>query len=65
MSRKSEAEAREKLRRKDLSGIDHVAVVGKKGGGLEYNEGQSVSQGRGSGLKDVIAAAKAARARKK
>lgn len=44
---------------------DHVVVVTKKGARMEYNQGQSVKQGAGSGLKDIAAAIKAARAAKK
>jgi hypothetical protein len=65
--KKSEKEAQERLRRMEGPAMkgDHVAVVGKKGGGLQYNAGQAVPQGRGSGLKDIAAAIKAARAAKK
>lgn len=54
--KKSEKEARERLRRSEgvqLNG-DHVPVVTRKGGGLQYNQGQAVPQGFGSGLKDAL-----------
>lgn len=52
----SEKKAKEKLKRKDLSDIDHVPVINRKGGRIEYNDGQSVSQGFGSGLRDIAKA---------
>ncbi len=55
--KRSEKEAKEALRRHpQVLHTDYVAKVGKKGGGLEYNRGQAVSQGFGSGLKDIAAA---------
>ena len=60
--RKSEKEAKERLRRHPQAlETDHVAVVGRKGGGLQYNQGQSVKQGFGSGIKDIVAARRAAK----
>jgi hypothetical protein len=35
-----------------------VPVVTRKGGGLQYNEGQAVKQGFGSGIRDMLAGRK-------
>ncbi len=58
--KKSAKEARERLWRMEgpvMKG-DHVPVVTKKGGGLQYNQGQSVSQGFGSGIRDMLSGRK-------
>lgn len=58
--KKSEKAAREALRRHEgvqMKG-DHVPVVTRKGARLEYNQGQSVSQGFGSGIRDMLAGRK-------
>jgi len=54
--KKSEKLAKERLRQvTGRSGdMDRVVVVTKRGGGIQYNEGQAVSQGFGSGLKDIF-----------
>jgi len=67
--KKSEKRAKEALRnvhRHDVNGVapDHVPVVTRRGGGMQYNEGQAVSQGLGSGIRDIMAARRAAKARK-
>lgn len=61
--KKSEKAAREALRRHEGSVMkgDHVPVVTRRGGGLQYNQGQAVKQGFGSGLKDIMAARRAAK----
>lgn len=57
--KKSEKQAKEALRKHPQAlDTDHVAVVTRKGGGLQYNQGQAVKQGFGSGLKDIIASRK-------
>lgn len=64
--KRSEREAKEALRRHPQAlETDHVAVVGRRGGGLQYNQGQSVGQGFGSGLKDILAARAAAKKAKR
>lgn len=54
--KKSEKIAKEQLRQ--VSGrrgdMDKVVVVTKKGARIEHNQGQSVSQGFGSGIKDIL-----------
>lgn len=58
--KKSEKQAKEALRQ--VTGrngdMDRVTVVTKKGAHIEGNQGQSVKQGFGSGLKDIAAALK-------
>jgi hypothetical protein len=57
--KKSERQAKEALRKHPQAlDTDHVAVVSRKGGGMQYNQGQSVKQGFGSGLKDIAASLK-------
>jgi hypothetical protein len=58
--KKSEKAARAALRQHQgvIEKSDHVPVVTRKGGGLQYNEGQAVKQGFGSGLKDILASRK-------
>jgi hypothetical protein len=57
--KKSEKAAKEGLRRHPHAlESDHVSVTTRKGGGLQYNQGQAVKQGFGSGLKDIAAALK-------
>ena len=52
--KKAEKEAKEKLRRHQaIYDVDHVAIVTRRGTRMEYNQGQSVKQGFGSGLKDI------------
>jgi len=54
--KKSEKEAREKLRKSAHTlDSDHVSVVSRKGTRMEYNEGQAVKQKFGSGLRDIAA----------
>lgn len=63
--KKSEKEAKKRFR--DLPhhlDSDVVPVVTRKGCRMDYNEGQAVSQGFGSGIRDILAARKAAKARK-
>jgi hypothetical protein len=63
--KKSEKQAKEALRKHPHAlESDHVSVVTRKGGGLQYNQGQSVKQGFGSGLKDILAARAAAKKKK-
>ncbi len=53
--KKSEKQAKEALRRHpQVLDTDHVAVVSRKGGGLQYNQGQAVKQGFGSGIRDAL-----------
>jgi hypothetical protein len=57
--KKSEKQAKERLRNHPaIADIDHVAVVTKKGARLEYNQGQAVKQGFGSGLRDILGSRK-------
>jgi hypothetical protein len=57
--KKSEREAKEKLRNHpQVQATDHVIQVTKKGAGMEYNQGQAVKQGFGSGIRDALAARK-------
>ncbi len=54
--KKSEREAKEALRKSaHVLESDHVSKVTRKGGGMEYNQGQAVKQGFGSGLRDIAA----------
>jgi hypothetical protein len=60
--KRSEKEAKERLRR--LEGPldkNQVIVTSRRGGGIQRNEGQSVSQGFGSGIKDILAGRRAAK----
>jgi hypothetical protein len=60
--KKSEKLAKEALRNhKNINRADHVAVVTRKGTRMEYQQGQAVSQGFGSGIKDIMAARRAAK----
>ena len=55
--KKSEKDAKQALRKHPhVLESDHVSVVTRKGGGMQYNQGQAVKQGFGSGLKDIAAA---------
>ncbi len=57
--KKSEREAKKKLRNHEaIAAQDHVPVVTRKGARMEYNVGQSVSQGFGSGLRDILGSRK-------
>jgi hypothetical protein len=57
--KRSEKQAKEALRKHpQVLATDHVAVVTRKGGGLQYNEGQAVKQKFGSGLRDIAASLK-------
>jgi hypothetical protein len=57
--KKSEREAKNKLRNhENIAAADHVPVVTRKGTRMEYNVGQSVKQGFGSGIRDIIASRK-------
>ena len=54
--KKSERQAKEALRKHpQVLDTDHVAVVTRKGGGMQYNQGQAVKQKTGSGLRDIVA----------
>jgi hypothetical protein len=54
--KKSEKQAKEALRNHPQAlKTDHVIQVGKKGAGMQYNQGQAVKQAKGSGLKDIAA----------
>lgn len=62
---KREKAAKEALRRHpQVLETDHVTVVHRKGGGMQYNQGQAVKQGFGSGIKDILAARAAAKKKK-
>lgn len=63
--KKSEKDAREKLRKHpiNLAG-ENVIVVKRKGGHIEPQQGQAVKQKFGSGLLDVIDAARKAKGKK-
>lgn len=57
--KKSERQAKEALRNHPQAlDTDHVTVVTRRGGGMQYNQGQAVKQGFGSGLKDIAASLK-------
>jgi hypothetical protein len=57
--KKSEKAAKEALRNHpQVQATDHVIRVTKKGAGMEYNQGQSIKQGFGSGIRDALAARK-------
>jgi hypothetical protein len=57
--KKSEKLAKDALRRHPQAlETDHVIKVTRKGAGMEYNQGQSVKQGFGSGLRDIAASLK-------
>jgi hypothetical protein len=63
--KKSEKQAKEALRRHpQVQATDHVIKVTRKGAGMEYNQGQLVKQGFGSGIKDMLAARSAAKKKK-
>lgn len=52
--KKSEKQAKEALRKHpQVLDTDHVTVVTRKGGGMQYNQGQAVKQKAGSGLRDI------------
>lgn len=54
--KKSERQAKEALRKHpQVLDTDHVTVVSRKGGGMQYNQGQAVKQKTGSGLRDIAA----------
>lgn len=60
--KKTEKQAKESLRNHPQAlQTDHVTVVTRKGAGMQYNQGQSVKQGFGSGIKDILAARRAAK----
>lgn len=62
--KKSEREAKERLRNHEgLAGDNMVTRVTRKGASIEFNEGQSIKQGFGSGIKDILAARAAKKAR--
>lgn len=58
--KRSEKDAKEQLRQ--VAGrqgdLDNVTVVTRKGARMEYNQGQAVKQGFGSGIRDIIASRK-------
>lgn len=57
--KKSEKAAKEALRNHPgVFEVGHVARVTKKGTRLEYNQGQAVKQGFGSGLRDILGSRK-------
>lgn len=57
--KKAEKRAKEALRNHpQVQATDHVIQVTRKGAGMEYNQGQSVKQGFGSGIRDIIASRK-------
>lgn len=57
--KKSEKQAKEALRKHpQVLDTDHVIKVNRKGGGMEYNQGQSVKQGFGSGIRDILGSRK-------
>lgn len=57
--KKSEKAAKAALRNHpQVQATDHVIKVTKKGAGMEYNQGQAVSQGFGSGIRDALASRK-------
>ena len=57
--KKSEKQAKEALRNHpQVQATDHVIRVTKKGAGMEYNQGQAIKQGFGSGIKDILASRK-------
>lgn len=55
--KKSEKDAKKKLH--GHAGVtmgsegEHVAVTNRRGGGIQYNEGQAIKQGFGSGIRDI------------
>lgn len=57
--KKSEKQAKEALRNHPQAlKTDHVIAVTKKGAGMQYNQGQAVKQGFGSGLRDILSSRK-------
>lgn len=57
--KKSEKQAKEALRNHpQVQATDHVIRVTKKGASMEYNRGQAVKQGFGSGLRDILSSKK-------
>ena len=57
--KKSEKQAKAALRNHPQAlQTDHVTVVTKKGAGMQYNQGQAVKQGFGSGIRDILASRK-------
>jgi len=58
--KKSEKQAKEALRQ--VAGrrgdLDNVVVVTRKGARIEGNQGQAVSQGFGSGIRDMLSGRK-------
>lgn len=57
--KRSEKQAKEALRRHpQVLDTDHVTVVSRRGGGMQYNQGQAVKQKFGSGLRDIAASLK-------
>jgi hypothetical protein len=57
--KKSEKAAKEALRRHPQSlQTDHVVVTTRKGARMDYNQGQAVKQGFGSGLRDILGSRK-------
>jgi hypothetical protein len=57
--KKSEKAAKEALRNHPQAlQTDHVTVVTRKGARMDYNQGQAVKQGFGSGLRDILGSRK-------
>lgn len=57
--KKTEKQAKEKLRNhENVNRAEHVTVVTRKGVRMEYQQGQAVKQGFGSGIRDIIASRK-------